>query len=458
MTEILKDKTHIKKIFTIAIPIIIQQLSHQMQVWVDRAMLGHINPEFFSAVGNSLVPYFAVVSTIAAICSGTTILIAQSIGAKDYSLSCKYAECSFVGNGIFPLAAFFFFFFGSKWLFILMGVQSPVLEYATNYIKITSYNLLIIGIITTCTSILQGIGLTRIIMVTGIITNVLNILFDWILIYGKFGLPAMNIEGAALATVIANFTAVPFFIIYVIKRKKIPFKIKVRNILKFDFSLYKKVFKMGLPSGGEYALWSLGNLFVVSFLNRIDIMAAGIYTLLFSIKGLSVILYAGFAHAGLTLAGQKTGENEHKQAMNIVFKCLSFALIVCAVVTAIFCMFPKAILGLFTSDILLVNFASPFLLFLTLIMFPQAVNIVIGYGIRGTGDTRWMFYSQIFGTVLVIMLSYTLIFVFKLGLWGVFITSLTDEAIRAIINTLRFWKGRQFFFLRPFEIKNTKTE
>jgi len=442
------------KIFAIAIPIIVQQLSHHMQILVDRAMLGHINPEFFSAVGNSLVPYSAVNSVILAICSGATILIAQSIGAKNYSLSCRYAECSFIGNSIFPVIAFLFFFFGSPWLFKIMGVQSPVLEYAVSYIKITSFNLFIIGIIATCTSILQGIGLTRIIMVTGIITNVLNILFDWILIYGKFGFPAMNIEGAALATLIANFTAVPFFLIYVIKRKKIPFKIKVRNIFKFDFKLYKSVFKMGIPSGGEYALWSLGNLFVVSFLNRIDIMAAGIYTLLFSIKGLSVILYAGFAHAGLTLAGQKTGEKEHKQAINIVFKCLSLALIVCTAVAVIFCIFPKDILALFTSDTSLVNFAVPFLIFVTLVMFPQAVNIVIGYGIRGTGDTRWMFYTQILGTVMVITLSYILIFTAGLGLWGVFITFLVDEFVRSIINILRFWKGREFFFLKPFERVN----
>ena len=442
------------KIFAIAIPIIVQQLSHHMQILVDRAMLGHINPEFFSAVGNSLVPYSAVNSVILAICSGATILIAQSIGAKNYSLSCRYAECSFIGNSIFPVIAFLFFFFGSPWLFKIMGVQSPVLEYAVSYIKITSFNLFIIGIIATCTSILQGIGLTRIIMVTGIITNVLNILFDWILIYGKFGFPAMNIEGAALATLIANFTAVPFFLIYVIKRKKIPFKIKVRNIFKFDLKLYKSVFKMGIPSGGEYALWSLGNLFVVSFLNRIDIMAAGIYTLLFSIKGLSVILYAGFAHAGLTLAGQKTGEKEHKQAINIVFKCLSLALIVCTAVAVIFCIFPKDILALFTSDTSLVNFAVPFLIFVTLVMFPQAVNIVIGYGIRGTGDTRWMFYTQILGTVMVITLSYILIFTAGLGLWGVFITFLVDEFVRSIINILRFWKGREFFFLKPFERVN----
>jgi len=446
------------KIFTIAIPIIIQQLSHQMQVWVDRAMLGHINPEFFSAVGNSLVPYFAMNSIILAIASGTTILIAQSVGAKDFNLSRRYAECSFVGNSIFPVIAFLFFFFGAPSLFKLMGVQSPIFEYACSYIKTTSYTLLIIGIAATCSSILQGIGFTKMIMVTGVITNVLNIFFDWVLIYGKFGFPAMQIEGAALATVISNFSALPFLLIYVIKRKKMPFKIKVRNILKFDFKLYKNVFKMGIPSGGEYALWSLGNLFIVSFLNRIDIMAAGIYTLLFSIKGLAVILYGGFAHAGLTLAGQKTGENEHKQAINIVFKCLSFALIVCTVVAAIFCVFSKNILGLFTSDISLVNFASPFLIFVTLTMFPQAVNIVVGYGIRGTGDTKWMFYTQALGTVMIIILCYILIFIANLGLWAVFISFLADESIRSIINTLRFWKGREVFMLKPFVNKKLQEE
>ncbi|MCL2230676.1 MAG: MATE family efflux transporter [Treponema sp.] len=442
-----------KKIFAIAIPIIIQQLSHQMQVWVDRAMLGHINPEFFSAVGNSLVPYFAVISTIVAISSGTTILIAQSVGAKNFELSRKYAECSFVGNSIFPVIAFLFFFFCSPWMFKLMGVQSPIYEYAVSYIRITSYSLFIIGIVSTCSSILQGIGFTKMIMVTGIITNVLNIFFDWVLIYGKFGLPAMNIEGAATATVIANFSALPFLIIYVIKRKKMPFKIKVRNIFKFDFNLYKNVFKIGVPSGGEYALWSLGNLFVVSYLNRIDIMAAGIYTLLFSIQGLSVILYAGFAQAGMTLAGQKTGENEPKQAINIVYKCLSFAIIVCAVVTAVYCAIPGKILGLFTSDALLIDFSTPFLLFLTITMFPKAANIVVGYGIRGTGDTRWMLYTQIFGTILVMTLCYILIFIAGLGLWAVFITSLADEAVRSIINMLRFSKGREFFLLKPF-VKN----
>jgi len=62
-----------------------------------------------------------------------------------------------------------------------------------------------------------------------------------------------------------------------------------------------------------------------------------------------------------------------------------------------------------------------------------------------------MFYSQIFGTVLVSTLSYILIFTAGLGLWGVIITFLVDETIRGFINVLRFLKGREFFFLKPLE-------
>ena len=72
-----------KKIFTIALPLICQQVFMQLKVYIDRAMLGHVNSDFFSAIGNVLVPYNAVLTVITSICTGTTILIAHNIGAKN---------------------------------------------------------------------------------------------------------------------------------------------------------------------------------------------------------------------------------------------------------------------------------------------------------------------------------------------------------------------------------------
>jgi Na+-driven multidrug efflux pump len=105
----------------------------------------------------------------------------------------------------------------------------------------------------------------------------------------------------------------------------------------------------------------------------------------------------------------------------------------------------------------LIEYATPFLLIIPFIMFPQAINNVIGRGIRGMGDTRWMLYSQVFGTIMVITISYLLIFTAGLGLLGIFVTLLIDETVRGAINFLRFWKGREIFFIKPFKKIKLKT-
>ena len=445
------DKISTRRIFNIALPLIFQQLSMQVQIWVDRAMLGHIDSRYFSAVGNSVVPFYAIYAIISGLCVGTTILIAQNIGERNFEKSKNYAECSFIGNSIFPLLAFLFFFFLSPYLFKIMGVQPPVLEYSISYIKILSFSLLLLGPISSCTSVMQGIGITKVIMISGILSNILNILLDWILIFGNLGFPKMNMQGAALASVISNYITAPIIIMYVFKSKLIPFKIRIKKIFSFRWGLYKSIFKIGVPSGAEIGLWHIGNIILVSFLNRLDIMAAGIYTLIFSIEILPWFFYMGFANAALTLVGQKTGENNNKLAINAGLRCLRFSLIICIVIAAIFISFPRGILAIFTSDVSLIDYAALFLIITSFTMIPRAINNVIGLAIKGIGDTRWMLYGQIFGTILIIVLSYVLIFPLSLGLLGLFIAFFVDESIRGIINLLRFFKGREFFFLKPFE-------
>jgi len=431
-----------KRIFRLALPLILQQLCLQLQIWIDRAMLGHVNAEFFSAIGNTTVPYHMVTSVITAICGGTAILVAQGIGAKDHRQVRETAECSFLGSSILSGIAFLFFLLCSEELFHLMGVRSPILEYSTAYIRILACSLLILGPAATATSILQGLGFTKIIMAAGIAGNLLNILLDWLLIFGKLGFPALGIEGAALATVIANFASAPLTILFVLRSSRMPVKLQLLRPLAGQLRRYRQVLSLGIPSGLEYALWNVGNLILVSFLNRLDIMAAGIYTLVFSIETVPLLIYMGFANAGLTLVGQETGANDPKQARRTGYLCLSFSLAICLVVAVLFRTYPRQLLFLFTDDASILETAAPYLVFVSWILFPKAVNSVIGLCIRGMGDTRWMLYTQIFGTLFMIIAGYFLILSTNLGLWGIFITLLADETLRGIANLLRFRFGR----------------
>ena len=110
----------IKQILALALPLILQQLCLQLQVWIDRAMLGHVNTEFFSAIGNTSVPYYMVTSMITAICGGTAILTAQGIGAGDEPQVRRVGESSLFGSSLLSFGSYLFFFFCSEGLFRLM--------------------------------------------------------------------------------------------------------------------------------------------------------------------------------------------------------------------------------------------------------------------------------------------------------------------------------------------------
>ena len=286
------------------------------------------------------------------------------------------------------------------------------------------------------TSVLQGLGFTSIIMVSGIAGNLLNILLDWVFIFGKLGFPALGIEGAAIATVISNFLSAPLTILYVLRS------------LPAQLRSYRRVLALGIPSGLEYGLWNVGNFMLVSYLNRLDMMSAGIYTLVFSIETVPLMIYMGFANAGLTLVGQETGANDPKRAKQAGFLCLAISLVICLVIGIVFRLFPRQILSLFTDDISILDISVPYLVFIVWILFPKAINNVIGLCIRGMGDTRWMLYTQIFGTFFMITAGYILILRTGLGLSGIFVTLLADETIRGIANLIRFQFGGKSSFSR----------
>ena len=427
-----------KQILQIALPLIFQQLCLQLHIWIDRAMLGHLDAAFFSAIGNAGTPYHMVVSGITAVCGGTAILVAQHTGAGDSQGIREISGASFLGSMMLSAAAFILFCFGSKGIFSLMGVQSPVLEHSVAYIQILSVSLLILGPSATATAVLQGLGLTQIIMAAGLAGNLLNILLDWLLIFGKLGFPPMSIRGAALATVIANFVSAGLTIGFVVFSKKMPVRPLLHRSPLQHLRSYRKVLTLGIPSGLEYALWNVGNLVLVSFLNRVDMQSAGIYTLVFSIETIPLLIYMGFANAGLTLVGQQTGARDPRQARRTGLVCLCFSLTVCVVIAVVFHAFPRPLLALFTDDGDILDIATPYLTFVSWALFPKAVNNVIGLCIRGMGDTRWMLYTQIFGTCFMILGGYSLILHWGFGLSGIFITLLADEGMRAVANLLRF--------------------
>jgi putative MATE family efflux protein len=432
-----KDNLHYK-LFAIATPIIVQNLVHYIQLQVDMAMLGHSNTQYLSAVGNVLFPYNIIISFLTALSAGATVLIAHSLGGKSLNGAKRFAEVSFFYNLLISIPFFLILFLFSHNLMTWMGTSEQINLYATQFMKPLSFSVLFLGVELSFVAILQGVGKTRAIMVAAIIATITNIFFDYTLINGNLGFPKLGIEGSGIATSIANFLGMIYMIYAYISTKRLPFKPSIKGILNPHWSIQKRNIIVGLPYGLEAMFWSFGQIIIIRMVNEIDDYAAGVYVLISRIQAITFFFYLGIAKATMVLVGQEIGAGNRKQAEHISYLSLRYSFGLCILASSAFLIFPEQILSIFTSEKGIIQGAVPLLTIISITIFPVTVNVIIGNAIRGFKDTKWMFYTQSFGTVFTITLSAILLFIFNLNLLGVFITVLCDECIRAFLNYRHF--------------------
>jgi Na+-driven multidrug efflux pump len=196
---------------------------------------------------------------------------------------------------------------------------------------------------------------------------------------------------------------------------------------------------MGVPTSLEDLLWNLGNLMLISFLNALDPLATAVYSLVFTIEILPIVVFMSLGQTTTVLAGRAKGSGDLGLARQAALKAQWAAWATSAAIALLFLSVPRAIVGIFTSDAALAARTAPILLVSCFTLFPRSVNFMAGSGIRGLGDTRWMLMTQIGGTIFIVCLGRVLIFTPSLGVIGLFLAMLADEGLRSIVNGSRFF-------------------
>jgi putative MATE family efflux protein len=443
-----------RMVFSIALPIMVQSIVQHIMILTDRAFLGHLHSRYLASIGNVTVPYNAFIFIFFSLAIGLVVVVAQSIGAQNLKHARDVSESAFFFSTLISTGIFLAWFYGGETILSVFGAKGIILRDAVVFVRILSFSLLILGIDVTVTSILQGIGMTKPIMIFGIIRSILNILLDWVLIFGHWGFPALGLKGAAYATLTANIIGTAGIFITVFFMKALPFHLSWRRICLPQWHLYQEALWVGLPSGTETLLWNIGQLVMARLLNQIDGMAIGIFSIVSGIQQIALLIYMGVAKAAMTMVGQYWGEGNFIEAKRTGIYCQKIALYVTFVFSGIFLIFPAFLAGVFTDDPVAVQRAIPLIRILAITVNFQAVNVIAGHAIRGSGDTKWMLFSQFLGTIFVISISSLMIFGFSLGLAGMYLTVMLDEGIRGGINFVRFYTGKNPFYALLPKSKN----
>ena len=291
------------------------------------------------------------------------------------------------------------------------------------------------------------------IAIYGVIRSLRNVVLHYSLIFGKFGLPRMEVSGAALATTIAEYAGGIIILWYAIREKNLIAKPRWMDIIKAKGGYYISAIKVGIPSTLEDFAWNFGSLFLVVMLNQISAVAAGVYAIIFSVELVAVMVFGGLGQATVTLSGQETGRGNKRGVRKLVGISMICSLSVAALMLICFIAFPTAIISLFTTDKGVIATSAIYLLIVGIDLFPKGANIIIGSGIKGFGDTMWMLKTQIIGTIFVISVSSILVLVLHVGMLGIFWLVVADETLR---STLNFWKlNRETKKQKAESIQNT---
>jgi len=439
------NNNYLKQLLKISIPIILGNIINQIQMLTDRAFLGNVNTLYMSALGNVTTPVWTTISFCFSITVGSSIIISQKVGAKQMEDCENYAASLVKWTNALSVLLFLFWLFFGKLVFIKMGVSDNVLPMCMEYMNFFLPVFLVIGIEASTMVIMQTSNYTEPLIWFGLVRSLLNVLLDWIMIFGKFGCPAMGIKGAALATAISEYVGVIISAIIFVSSKKLFTRPHLSSVLKASVRPFARSVKLGINTALEDFLWNCGNLFLVIILNSISENAAGIYSMIFGIELLVVVVIGAIGNATMTLTGEATGAQNVEKFKGVYKNALVISL-ACSVVMLVSCLImPSTIISFFTKDMALVNGCGIFLILMCLNLFSKSGNIIAGNAIRGKGDPVWMFITQIAGTVFVISAAYLFVNVFGLGIYGVFFAVLLDEFLRNIVNTLKVrWIVKRF--------------
>ncbi|MFC4322276.1 MATE family efflux transporter [Litchfieldia salsa] len=427
-------------LFAITWPIFIETMLHLLMGNADTLMLSQYSDDAVAAVGVSNQVLMLIGVLFGFIATGTSVLVSRSLGANSFKEASQIAVVSIVSNILVGLVIGVALVFFASDIISMMGVSSNLNSEATVYLQIVGGCLFLQSGIMTMGAILRSYRFTRDAMYVTLAMNVINIIGNYLFIFGMFGLPVLGVTGVAISTILSRFIGLAIIIIILYKRIKptLPFSYVLK---RFPHIELKRLLKIGVPSAGEHLSFNGSQLVITSFIvmlgteaitTKVYAQNIGMFVLLFSIA---------IGQGNQIIIGHQIGAKQFDAAYKRCIDSLLIAIGLTSIVGLIIYLFSKPILTLFTANENIIATGSILLLLTALVEPGRSFNAVVITSLRAAGDVNFPVFIGILSMWGVsVPLAYILGIHFELGLVGVWIAFMVDEWLR---GGLMLWRWRQ---------------
>lgn len=429
-----------KSIFLFSLPMLIGSLFQQLYNTADSIIVGQfIGKDAMAAVSGANPIMFLLTSLLMGITLGFSILVSQYYGSKDMkkvkaSIDTTYIFV-FISSAVITIIGIIF----SETILRLINTPESILEQSKLYLIVIFSGTFFSSGYNSVSAILRGLGDSKTSLYFLIIATILNIILDalFIIVF------KMGVEGAALATVIAQGVSFITSIIYLNKKHEV-FKIKFKGIC-YDHHIFKVGLKLGIPTGIQQMLFSVGSITLQSLVNGYGTSVMAAFGASSKIETFISLPIMNLGAATSTFVAQNMGAGKVDRVNRGVKASLKMALGISIFVCGLFILFRSNLISLFNSDPDVIEIGSSYLIITGPFFLFIATSFMLSSAIRGAGDSVFALISSMISLWLArIPAAYLLSGIFGVnGIWmGIPIGWLVGLVVTGIYYKSGRWKTK----------------
>jgi putative MATE family efflux protein len=383
----------LQRIFLLSLPIIGGMISQNVLNIVDVAMVGHLGATALAAVGAGSFAAFVSSAMVLGLSSGVQAVASRRLGEKKL----EQAGVSLYAGVIIA------FLFGSlltlliypyiPTLFPYLNSDVEVAELGSSYWQIRVLATVFMGVNYAFRGYFNGISQPKYYMVSLVFIHVLNIILNYILIFGHLGFDAMGADGAAWASTISVCVgSVLYFVMGFFKFESLQL---FRN--KPSLSDLSSVFKLTLPSGFQQLLIAIGMVSLFWMVGKIGVSETAALNILINILMLCILPGFGFGMAAATLVGTSLGERDKAKAKQWAYDVAKIGGLITFILGLVLAFYAEPILKLFTDDQATIEAACLPLQITGAVIFLDVVGVILMNALLGSGDVNVVLKTSMLG-------------------------------------------------------------
>lgn len=411
-----------RELAVLAVPLILTTASWSIEQFIDRIFLTWHSPEAVAAALPSGMLNFALMSFFMGTTMYVETFVAQYFGAGRHErIGPSFWQGIYVAilGGLVLLIAVPF----AKPIFRAVGHPALVQQYEVTYFQILCFGAMPALASGAMSAFFSGRGSVWPVMWVNVLSTVVNIVLDYVLIFGKFGFPAWGIKGAAIATVLSGVAS---FLAYLVLLARPAYERQFRTLSgwRFDPKLFKRLLRFGLPNGSQFFLDMASFTAFILLVGRLGTDPLAATVIAFNINALVFMPMLGTGFAVSILVGQYLGRDRPDVAQRAAYSGFQVTFAYTLVFAAAYVLLPGLFLVPYGAEADPATFpairaiAVALLRFVAIYSLFDTMNIIFSSAIKGAGDTRFVMLIMIVLAVLALLIPcFIAIVMFHAGIY-----------------------------------------